>query len=65
MSALAVNLRAQRVLAQLSCRELDRRAGLGEGHTALIESGERRNVQLETLRALATALGINIGALIG
>ena len=64
MATLAANLRRLRELAGLSCRELDRRAGLGEGHTALIESGERSNVQLTTLRALAKALDAELAELI-
>ena len=66
MSTLADNVRKHReaMAGEVSCKELDRRAGLGEGHVALIESGERRNVQLGTLQALATALGVGVDALI-
>jgi DNA-binding Xre family transcriptional regulator len=60
MAGLASNVRELRQRAGLACRELDRRAGLAEGHTALIEAGNRRNVQLDTLRRLATALNVTL-----
>ena len=53
-------LRASRQAAGLSCRALDAAAGLGSGHTSLIESGARSNISLETAMRLAGALHVSL-----
>lgn len=47
-----------------TARELDRQAGLAEGHTALIESGKRSAPSIETVRAFAIAFGITVDAIL-
>lgn len=49
-----------RGLGELSARELDRLAGLREGHTALIEAGTRPNVEAKTAARLAGVLGLDL-----
>ena len=48
-----------------STRELDRRAGLTQGHTYLVEKGERERIEVETLAKLAAALGVTVDWLLG
>lgn len=62
--SLSLRLRRARELAGISARELDRLARLTEGHTSLIESGERSNVEARTATALATTLGLSLDWLI-
>jgi transcriptional regulator with XRE-family HTH domain len=40
--------------------ELDRRASLGRGYTAMIETHQRRNPSLRTLCRLARALDVSL-----
>lgn len=44
----------------LSTRELDRLAGLTQGHVSAIENGTRPRVELRTAEAIATVLGISL-----
>ncbi|MZD09231.1 helix-turn-helix domain-containing protein [Streptomyces sp. SID5785] len=57
-------LRELRRADGLSLSELARRSGVGKGTLSELESG-RRNPTLETLYALATALGRPLGAVLG
>lgn len=57
-------LRALRHQQDLSLSELSRRSRVGKGTLSELESG-RRNPTLETLYALATALGRPLSALLG
>lgn len=60
----SARLRKARGLVDLSARELDRLAGLAEGHTSLIENGTRAAVEAKTAQALARVLGISLDWLI-
>jgi transcriptional regulator with XRE-family HTH domain len=61
MSSLSERLRTARLLAHdLGTRELDRLAGLTEGHTSAIETGTRPNVEVRTATALASVLGVSL-----
>lgn len=42
----------------LTWRELDRLAGLGEGHAAQIANGTKRNPWLSTVRKIAEVFGV-------
>lgn len=57
---LSDRLREARSFSSLSARELDRLAGIGQGHSALIESGQRPNVEAKTATALARVLGVSL-----
>lgn len=59
----ADRLRALREKAGISARELDRLAGLREGHTWILEHRKDANPELKTLQALAGALGSSVGYL--
>jgi transcriptional regulator with XRE-family HTH domain len=59
----AARIREMREHLGISARELDRRAGLAEGHTSLIETGTR-GVEAKTLAALAGALGVSLDWLV-
>lgn len=48
----------------LGTRELDRLAGLTEGHTSAIETGNRPNVEARTAAALARVLGVSLDWLV-
>ena len=61
---LADRVRDARAAKGWSARELDKRAGLAPGHTALIESGVRPNPAAHTMAQLAGALGLTIDALV-
>lgn len=50
-----------RIRAGLSAKALDRLAGLGLGHTAIIERGDRPEVAIPTVQRLARALGSTVG----
>ena len=50
-------LRQEREKAGLGQVELARRSGVSQQAISLIESGERKNPGIETLNALAVALG--------
>ena len=43
---------------------LARRAGITQGHLSKIESGERPNPSVATLKRLARALGASVGELL-
>lgn len=49
---------------KLSTRELDAIAGLHQGHTWAIESGERTNPEYDTVKKLSVALGARVGWLL-
>ena len=48
----------------LSTRELDRLAGITEGHTSLIETGARPNIEARTAASLARVLGVSLDWLV-
>src|SRR3954447_16630101 len=58
-AALAANVRRLRVAARLSLSELARANGVREGTRSAVESG-RGNPTVETLAALASALGVPV-----
>lgn len=58
-------LRAAREAAGLKARELDRLAGITEGHTSFIENGKITNPSTDTARALADVLGLSLDYLLG
>jgi transcriptional regulator with XRE-family HTH domain len=60
---IAATLRRERERAGLSVSELARRAGVGKATVSQLESG-RGNPSVETLWALATAIGIPFAALV-
>ncbi len=60
MQDLATRLRSARKRAGLRLSDLDAKAQVTPGHTGLIESRRRRNPSIETVRALAEALGVSI-----
>lgn len=62
--SISSRLRRARQRAGLSARGLDILANLGRGHTALIESGERVNLETNTLRGLVSVLGISLDWLV-
>lgn len=65
MSDLAKRVRVARLQAGMSARAVDRAAGLGEGHTALIEADVRKHITVQTATRLARALGVSIEWLLG
>lgn len=64
MKTLAERLRWARERQGLMRNALDEKAGLSEGHTALIERGERENPSVDTVSKLAVALGVDLGWLV-
>ena len=60
----ASRLRSARSRLDISARELDRRAGLTEGHTSLMESGKRERLEAATAAKLAQALGVTLDWLV-
>ena len=60
LSTVAARLAFARGLSGLSQRALSLRAGLTRPHVGMIESGARRELRYETMRALATTLGVSI-----
>lgn len=64
MPALGERLRQARTRAGRSCRELDRLAGLTEGHTQAIEVGRISSPTLATVASLAQALGVGVTYLV-
>lgn len=60
---VATNLRRLRAQAELSLSELSRRAGVAKSTLSALESGSA-NPNIETLWALATALGVPFGQLV-
>ena len=63
-SPVAERIRQTRLLAGISARELARLAGLQPSHASLIESGTVANVRVDTLAALARALGCSLDWLV-
>ena len=63
LAVVAGNLRALREGAGLSLGEVARRAGLSKSTVSLLEAG-RANPSIETLWALAAALGVPFGRLV-
>lgn len=57
-------IQARRVGAGLSARLLAKRAGLNATHVAVIESGVRKAPKIDTVVALARALGCSVDALV-
>lgn len=57
-------LKAAREAAGLKARELDRLAGITEGHTSFIENGKIANPSTDTARALAHVLGLSLDYLL-
>jgi transcriptional regulator with XRE-family HTH domain len=53
-----------RALSELSQRDLDRLAGLSEGHVGMIESGRRENLEASTASRIAKVLGMTLEWLI-
>ncbi|MBO7663073.1 MAG: helix-turn-helix transcriptional regulator [Clostridia bacterium] len=53
-------LRQEREKKKMGQLELARRSGVSQQAISLIESGERKNVGVETLYALAKALGCTL-----
>lgn len=56
--SLGERLRWAREAGGLTTKGLDRMASLGEGHTAMVETGRRKRPSDETLRAFANVLGL-------
>ena len=61
MDTLPSRVRHARGVAGISQRELDRLAGLCQGHTRRIESERGANITVDTARALARVLGVPLG----
>jgi transcriptional regulator with XRE-family HTH domain len=61
--AVSANVRQLRARAGLTLQALADRAGIGKSTLALVESGGG-NPSLDTLAALATALGVPVGTLV-
>ena len=59
MSELGDTIRTLREQRSLSQRELGRRAGVSGSTISLIESGQTDNPNIETLRNIATILGVS------
>lgn len=53
-------VRELRTLVGITTRELDRLAGLVQGHTSAIEVGTRPRIEVGTAMGLATALGASL-----
>mgnify|MGYP003127931309 FL=1 len=53
---VAERIRLKRLDLGMSAKEVDRHAGLHEGHTSLIESGRKRKPTVDTFVKLAKAL---------
>lgn len=61
---LSERLRRAREAAGISCRELDRLAGITPGHSWSLERGARATPTSATASALARALGVSLDWLI-
>lgn len=57
MSELGLRLRRLRLSIGLTMRALDRKAGIAEGLAAMLESGSRSGIRIETARKYAAVLG--------
>jgi len=61
---LVGRVRLARRRLKWSARELDRRAGLAQGHTAVIEATDKKRIEVRTVVRLADALGVSLDWLI-
>ncbi len=61
---LSDNLKRIRVQRDLSQKDLAERSGVSEGQISKLEIGSQKNPQLETVVALATALGVSMEELV-
>ena len=61
---LREHIRALRIQAGISSRELDRRAGLSEGHVNHIENGDITRLRVDTIQRLAVALDVTTSSLV-
>ena len=59
-----IYLRSKRIKANLSQQELSERSGIPQQTISTIESGARKNIGVETLLPIATALGCTIDDLL-
>ena len=59
-SKIAERVKAAREGLGISCRELDRRSGLTEGHVSLIERGDRQIPSSTTAVKLAKGLQVDV-----
>jgi transcriptional regulator with XRE-family HTH domain len=64
LEALGALLRAQRVAAELSLRELSERTNVSNAYLSQLERG-LHEPSLTVLRAIASALGVPLGSLLG
>lgn len=62
-SGVATRIRGAREKLGVGARELDRLAGLREGHTSIIEA-RGRDIETDTAAKIATALGVSLDWLI-
>lgn len=62
---LATRIRKTRERADLTQSEAARRAGLRRQEWYRLESGGREDPRLSTVRAVAAALGVTVGELLG
>lgn len=53
-------LRWARQIAGISARELDRLAGLAEGHSSLLEAGKKKDMETRTATRIAEVLGLSL-----
>lgn len=61
---LSDNLKRIRAQRDLSQKDLAERSGVSEGQISKLEIGIQKNPQLETVVALATALGVSMEELV-
>lgn len=57
---MGARVRELRLIAGITTRELDRLAGLVQGHASAIETGTRTNVESRTAIGLSNALGASL-----
>lgn len=60
-----IHLKRERERAEISQAELAKKAGVAQQTISAIETGERRNPGIETMRLLAEALGCRLTDLCG
>lgn len=60
LGGLGRRLRDARLAGGISARRLDILAGLGLGHVAMIESGQRPNIEARTSQSIANVLGVSL-----
>lgn len=53
-------LRKARLLGGLSTRDLDSMSGMAAGHTSMIETGRRNNLEVRTATSIANVLGLTL-----